>query len=214
MGRWTVAAACILSASTTLAALQPTLDRRAIEEAIFIGQSPIEPERARFHAPYRVRVGRAPVDWIDVITPFHRVELAAQASTRSGRRFGQREAVEVLQGIASQVDIVLELSFHPQNTFVGIPSYQVLLLGSDGARKPPQRVDLYPRFWSRPDATTPLLPDPKAKPVLGTGQPLLGGTVIAVFDGSTMDPKGRYQVLLMEGEAELARAALDFARMR
>ena len=58
-------------------------------------------ERTQFHAPYRVRVTQPPVDWIDVITPFHRVELAAETNARSGGRiFGQREAIEALREAA------------------------------------------------------------------------------------------------------------------
>ena len=59
--------------------MQPTLDRRGIEEAIQIGQSRLDAERARFHAVYRITVARPPVDWIDVITPYYRVALAVNS---------------------------------------------------------------------------------------------------------------------------------------
>src|SRR5688500_19953205 len=91
-------------------AVQLGLDRRAIEEAIYIGQSRIESERTRFHVPYRVRVNQPPVDWIDVITPFHRVELAAEMNARSGGRiFGQREAMESLKEASDQISVIIEM---------------------------------------------------------------------------------------------------------
>src|ERR1700752_3685242 len=106
----------------TAGAVQLALDRRAIEEAIYIGQSRIESERTRFHVPYRVRVAQPPIDWIDVITPFHRVELAAEVNARSGRRqFGQREAQEALRDVSDQIDLLIEMTFHPLNTFVAVP---------------------------------------------------------------------------------------------
>jgi hypothetical protein len=45
---------------------------------------------------------------------------------------------------------------------------------------------------------------------------VLGGTLIVAFDGTSLDPKGRYNVVVSEedGKAELARLALDLARMR
>ena len=98
MARLTTAAIVSLVCGVVSAgAIQLTLDRRAIDEAIYVGQSRIESERTRFHVPYRVRVAQPPIDWIDVITPFHRIELAAEMNARSGRRqFGQREALETL----------------------------------------------------------------------------------------------------------------------
>ena len=126
-------------------AVQLGLDRRAVEEAIYIGQSRIESERTRFHTPYRVRVAQPPIDWIDVITPFHRVELAAEMNARSGRRmFSQQDASDVLKGAANQIDLLIEMSLHPLNTFVAVPPYQVQLVLSGGRRVEPQHVERFP----------------------------------------------------------------------
>ena len=45
---------------------------------------------------------------------------------------------------------------------------------------------------------------------------MLGGTLIVAVDGTGLDPKGRYNVVVSEekGKTELARVALDLARMR
>ena len=185
-------------------AVQLGLDRRAVEEAIYIGQSRIESERTRFHTPYRVRVAQPPIDWIDVITPFHRVELAAEMNARSGRRmFSQQDASEVLKGAANQIDLLIEMSLHPLNTFVAVPSYQVQLVLSGGRRVEPQQ---------RPESAGPALPS--ASPVFGGGQPVVGGTILAALDGSTLDPNQRIEVVVLDGKTELARTPIDLGKMR
>ena len=196
-------------------AVQLTLDRRAIEEAIYIGQSRIESERARFHEPYRVRVARPPVDWIDVITPFHRVELAAEMSARRGARlFGQREAMEALRDVADRIDLLVEMTFHPLNTFVAVPSYGVEVVFAGGGRIAPRRVDRFPRFGPRPASSGPALPVPNANAAVGQGQPIIGATMVAALDGTELMPDQRIDVVVRDGETVLARTAIDLARMR
>jgi hypothetical protein len=194
-------------------AVQLGLDRRAVEEAIYIGQSRIEAERTRFHVPYRVRVAQPPIDWIDVITPFHRVELAAETNARSGRRmFSQQDASEVLKGAVNQIDLLIEMSFHPLNTFIAVPSYQVQLVLSGGRRVEPQHVERFPRFGPRPESAGPALPS--SSPVFGGGQPVVGGMILAALDGSTLDPNQRIEVVLLDGKTELARTPIDLGKMR
>jgi hypothetical protein len=213
--RAAVSIGCIVCGVASTEAVQLTLDRRAIEEAIYIGQSRIESERTRFHVPYRVRVTQPPIDWIDVITPFHRVELAAETNARSGRRqFGQQEAQEILRGVSDQIDLLIEMTFHPLNTFVAVPPYQVEVILPGGRRLGPRRIDRFPRFGPRPESPGPALPTPSASLVFGGGQPVVGGTMLAPLDGSMLDPKQRVDVVVMDGKTELARAAVDLGQMR
>jgi hypothetical protein len=215
MKRFVAVLGCVVCCAAAVGAVQLTLDRRAIEEAIHIGQSRIESERTKFHAPYRVHVTQPPVDWIDVITPFHRVELAAEMNARRGGRiFGQREAMDALRDAPDQIDLILEMSFHPLNTFVAVPLYQVEVILPGGRRIAPRRVDRFPRFGPRPAATAPALPTPNASAVFGGGQPVVGGTMIAALDGSSFDPNQRVEVVVMDGKTDLARAAVDLAQMR
>src|SRR5262245_16921436 len=129
-----MAVVCFLAvAAGSAGAVQPVLDRRGIEEAILIGQSRFDAERARFHTGYRIQVSRQPVDWIDVITPFHRVALAAEEKARLGDRvFGQREANAALNAAPNVIELLFELTFHPLNTFVGVPAYDVALTRANG----------------------------------------------------------------------------------
>jgi hypothetical protein len=50
--------------------------------------------------------------------------------------------------------------------------------------------------------------------VFGGGQPVVGGTMVAVLDGSMLDPKQRVDVVVMDGKTELARTAVDLGKMR
>jgi len=211
-----LAAICLIAAlSTSSGAVQMTLDERAITEAISIGQSRIDRERVRFHQQYRLTVKRVPVDWVDVITPFHRIVLAAEAKARAGNRlFAQREARAALNEAPGQITLVLELTFHPLNNFIGVPDYEIALLGAKGDRVQPDRVDRYPRSQPRVDTLTPELPIPGAAPVLSRGEPLLGGTLVVPFSATRLDPLGRYTVLVAEKGAELVRVPIDLAGLR
>src|SRR6185503_6630429 len=162
-------------------------------------QSRIDRERIRFHQPYRLMVKQSPLDWIDVITPFHRVVLAAEAKARTGNRlFAQREAFAALSEAPGQLTFVLELTFHPLNNFIGVPDYDIALLGSKGDRFQPDRLDRYPRSQPRVDTPTPEIPIPGAAPIFSKGEPVLGGTIVVPFAASKLDPVGRYTLVLAE----------------
>jgi len=204
---------CLVCGAVSSDAVQLGLDRRAVEEAIYIGQSRIESERTRFHTPYRVRVVQPPIDWIDVITPFHRVELAAETNARTGRRmFSQQDASDVLKGVVDQIDLLIEMSFHPLNTFVAVPLYQVQIGVPGGRRVEPKRIERFPRFGPRAESTGPALPG--SLPQFGTGQPVVGGTMLAPLDGSAFDPNQRIDVVVLDGKTELAKVSIDLGKMR
>jgi hypothetical protein len=206
---------CALYVCASVGAVQLTLDNRALFDAIGIGQSRFERERVAFHEPYRLRVARPPVDWIDVVTPFHRVVLAAEARARIGDRvFGQREALAVLSEAPGQIDLVVELTFHPQNTYVGIPPYEITLIGPRGAKVQPLRTDRYPRFQARVASPTPEVPIAGGAPFVGKGDPVLGGTIVTPFNGAALDPMALYTVIVSETGKELARVPMDLARLR
>jgi hypothetical protein len=212
---WRLAVVCgVLSASVFSSAMQVMLDRRAIEEAIQIGQSRFDAERARFHAVYRITLTRPPVDWIDVVTPYHRVALAAEGRARLGdRTFGQREASAALSAAPNLVELLIELTFHPLNTFVGVPAYDVTL-SAQGKPIKAQYINRYPRFGPRMDAGGPALPNPNAAPVLGNGQPMLGGTMVVGFAADVLDANGRYDIVIADGGKEMIRSGLELGKMR
>jgi hypothetical protein len=210
----TAALVCIGLTTASPSAIQLALDRRALEEAIYIGQSRIESERTRFHVPYRVRVSQPPIDWVDVITPFHRVELAAEANARAGNRmFSQQQALSALGDTPKQIDLLIEMSFHPLNTYVAVPLYDVELVVS-GNRVSPQRVDRYPRSGPRSESPGPAMPNPSTSSVFNTGAPVTGGTIVAIVDGEALNGTQRIDVIVKDGTTELARVPVDLKGMR
>ena len=73
----------LVTAAATLTAFEQNLDPQALAEAIELGQSRIDDMRSRFHAPYHIDVMQPPVDYIEVVTPFRRIAVDAEAHTRA-----------------------------------------------------------------------------------------------------------------------------------
>jgi len=194
------------------------LDRRALEVAQGLGRSPIAADHARFHAAYRVTIDEPPVDYLEVITPFRRVVLTSESAVVAGRRVGQRQALDALGDDPQQVDLVIELTFHPLNTFVGVPDYTVTLVPASPDEEPiePRSVARVPR--NGPRVTQPLLPTPLPvgqTPLPQGSQPLVGGTLIVALDGRQLDEAGVYDVVIADGAGEeVARATVDMGAFR
>src|SRR5688500_5832137 len=109
----------VVAAPGVVGAIDIVMDLQTVNAAIVLGQTRIERDRTRFHEPYRVALKKAPLDFIDIVTPFRLVVLAAETRARTGdRSFGQRQALELVAAAAHQVDIHVEFTFHPLNTYV------------------------------------------------------------------------------------------------
>jgi len=215
MARTSLLVIALFAATTGLVSFEQTLDPRSLSDAIDMGQSRVDDQRSRLHALYHTEVARAPVDYIEVVTPFRRVALEAEARTRAGERlFGQRQALATLGTDPSRVDIVIEMTFHPLNTFVGVPTYAVTLQAVvDAPPLLPRQTSHIPRFGARLSSARPY-PYSVATPPQRGSQPLLGGTIVATFDGLALDAQGSYFAVISDSGKELARARVDFAELR
>jgi len=202
--------------TASVAAYERTLDLRAIDEAIAIGQSRDAAGRLRFHQPYRIHVGRPPIDSVDVVTPFRRAELAAEERARAGDRlFRQRDALAVVAEHGDTLQLFVEATFHPQNTYVGVPAYVVTLARTDvPARVEPRDEQRIPRFGLRVNTAPTPLPYPVPPSLPSGGEPLAGGTVIVTFDGRRLDPLATYEVVIEESGKELSRVRVDLGKLR
>src|SRR2546430_6495807 len=174
MARTCLVLAALLTSTVAAGAFAQSLDPQALAEAIELGQSRIDDMRSRFHAPYRIEVMQPPVDYIEVVTPFRRIVLDAEAHTHAGERlYGQREALATLGDNPARVDLVVELTFHPQNNFIGVPDFTVILVAAGGMPVEPRNISRIPRFGPRlagvplphPHVTRPPAP-PGSQPVL------------------------------------------------
>lgn len=196
-----------------VAAFDPSLDLRAIDEAIAAGHARSEAVRRRFHDGYRLQVGRAPVDFVEVITPFRRVALAAEERAQAGDRlFRQRDALDAAKQHGQTLQLAVELTFHPLNTYVGVPPYRVTLgRAGETTRIEPRDLQRIPRSQPRVGgvSASPLSPG-----VPAAGQPVVGGTVLAIFDSARLDARGVYEVVIEEGAKELAKIRLDLNAVR
>src|SRR5215510_5376165 len=216
MARTDVVIVAVLAAFTaTISAFEPSLDPRSLADAIDLGQSRIDDVRSRFHAAYHIDVMQPPVDYIEVVTPFRRIALDAEARTRAGERlYGQREALATLGDNPSRLDLVVELTFHPLNNYVGVPAFTVSLLPPGGRAIEPRTINRVPRFGPRLSGMPlpyPYVANPAA---LQRSQPLLGGSIVATFDGTALDARGTYDIVVRDSGKDVAKATVDFARLR
>jgi hypothetical protein len=202
-----------VAGATTLLGVQTDVDLAAIDEALTLMRSGSQRELAQFNEPYRVTVEKAPVDYLEVVTPFRRIVLAGVARAAAGdRSFGQRQAIESLAEGGERLDVYAELTLSPLNTYIGVPDYTLALIDRSGKRINPTETTRLSRW-------TPRLPGPPAvppfqAPTIPLGSPLVGATVIAGFELKALSADGRYEVVVELGKEELARAVIALAGMR
>ena len=216
MARTDVVVVAVLTALTAaVGAFEPALDPRSLSEAIDLGQSRIDDVRSRFHAAYHIDVMQPPVDYIEVVTPFRRIALDAEARTRAGERlYGQREALATLGDNPSRLDIVVELTFHPLNNYVGVPAFTVTLMAPGGKAIEPRTIGRVPRFGPRLSGAALPYPYVANSAAPQGSQPLLGGSIIATFDGAALEARGTYLTVIRDSGKDVAKATVDLARLR
>jgi len=213
MRRMLAALILLATASTTaIDAVQKNLDLPAIDEALLLVRSGTPAELTRFNQPYRVTVAKAPVDYIDVVTPFRRIVLAGSARRALGdRSFGQRQALDLVAESGARLDVYVEMTFHPQNTYIGVPAYDVAL-STDGRRIAALDTTRVSRGTPRIEGP-PAVPAPRAAAVpLGTT--LLGATLIGGFDLDALAPAGAYDVVVELSGEEVMRAPIMLGALR
>lgn len=190
-----------------------------IGQALSLGQTSITSELTRFHQPYRLEVARPPVDYVEVVTPFRRIVLAAQTRQRAGdRRFGQREALEVEAAAPRQIDLYAELTFHPLNTFVLVPAYRVYVLTPSNEILLPRNSSNMARYGPRVEgAPSPTMPTPvPGGATRGRSQPMLGATLVMSFDAELLAGKcaQRCDVVIEEAGKSRVQVALSLASLK
>jgi hypothetical protein len=210
----------VILATGAVSGFERSLDLPLINAATAIGESRVESVRTQYHRPYRIPVARAPIDYIDVVTPFRRIVRIAEDRARAGARpLGQRETLDAAGDRIGLVEFFVELTFHPLNTYVGVPLYEVELASALQPTAPqptrilPVQVNRTPRFGARVAGTPPLSPNIPLN-VPGANEPMLGGTVIAGFDALGLDPAGVYEVVVKEQGKELARVPVNLGSLR
>ena len=210
----------VILATGAVSGFERSLDLPLINAATAIGESRVESVRTQYHRPYRLLVARAPIDYIDVVTPFRRIVLIAEDRARLGNRpLGQRETLAAAGDRVSLVEFMVELTFHPFNTYVGVPLYEVELVAlqpitpARPTKILPLQINRTPRFGARVDGMPPLSPSVPLN-VPGISEPMLGGTIVAGFDALGLESAGVYDVVVNEKGKELARVRVNLGSLR
>jgi len=196
-----------LRVGVTLAVLLPSSARAVVvvpgaEDVLRAMRLAREPEekRVQFHAPYVFALDAATVERIEVVTEFRRYVLTAEEQLRLGNWLftqGTREAQDAVRPWRGHLSIVARLRFHPQNTFVSIPPYEIVVGGPDVTVVDVIRTPINGFLAKAPAAAI---------------APMTGATIEAVFDAASIgQTTSRVSVRL--AEQDLAHVTIDFGRL-
>jgi hypothetical protein len=223
--RTAVAAAGVLlalaGAADRAAAVDANIDREAIDDAITFARQATRDRRREFHDAYLHEPGGT-IRRISLISEYRRVVLLVEEKMRLlDRGYGVRQMTEALAPWRGLLEVVVELQFHPQNAYVGVPLIDVLIAPLDGA--PPltpivaeatERIPHFGRYWDPPPMDAPWWPFPHpGVPLVRGTEPLTGGWVQARFDTRPLR-QGRYDVVVKDGTTTLGQATFDFGALR
>jgi hypothetical protein len=168
------------------------------ERALLIGRA-FDEERARFHRPYVLAIGDPTVEQIEVVTEFRRVVLFAEEQIRRGdHMFGLRQAEAAMRPWHGKVTCVARLRFHPLNTFLASPPYEIVVGDPPIPALDVRRTSLYANATNQ-------------KPVGPV--PLTGAVVESDFDAVAVGQSPR-QIRVVLGGKEVVRTTLDFGTVQ
>ena len=180
-------------------AVAPIVRDQDIERALKLAQAR-DDTRAQFHAPYIVNVNDATLERVEVITEFRRYVLTTEEQLRMGRWLfaqGIKDAQGILRPWRGRLSLVSRLRFHPHNTLLGLPPYE-LTIGDP---------DIVPVDVVRTPITALL--SGKAH---DWSAPLLGATIESVFDAVSVGDTVRPVRLSLDGK-DVARVSIDFSKL-
>ena len=216
-----------LALTLAIAALAPAgavdvhLDSEAIDRAIIFARQATREERQTFHDGYERLPGER-VRRISLVSEYRRVVLLVEEKMRLlDRNYGVRQMTQALTPWRGLLEVIVELQFHPQNNYVGVPLIDVLLVPLDSAGAPepvvPEATDRRPRFglfWDPPPMDAPWWPfPPPSVPVIAGSEPLTGGWLHARFDATSL-ARGRYDVVVKDGATTLGKGEFDFGAIQ
>lgn len=208
-------------ASRPARAVQAHLDADGIDQAIIFARQATREERRLFHDGYFRTPGDA-VRRISLVSEYRRVVLLVEEKMRIlDRGYGVRQMTDALKPWRGLVEVIVELQFHPQNNYVGVPPVDVQLVPLDApatrgplAAEGGERRPRYGLFWDPPPMDAPWWPfPPPYVPVITGSEPLTGGWVQVRFDALPL-VRGRYQVVVKDGPRTLGSGDFDMGALR
>jgi len=198
-----LAAVALMFVPAALAAITDVLSERDVAQALSIATGP-EPARARFHQSYRVAVDHPVIEHLEIISEFRRFVLAAEDQLKAGNwmmaRGGfdskGRTLKDLLRPLEGQLSVRARLRFHPQNNYVTLPAFDILL----------GEPTLLAINAVRTAHTTPSTGEP------GTRDVIDGATIEVFYNAPTINDRVLPMRLFFEGR-EQARIDIDFSRV-
>ena len=220
--RLAVVALAMLALAPRPRALEANLTTKGVDDAIVFARMAQRAARQAFHDRYVRTVGDT-VRRISIVSEYRRVVLRTEEHIRLGdRSYGVRQLTTEIEPWRGSLEVVVELAFHPQNTYVGVPLIDVLLVPLDGPGPTPMPIiadatDRIPRFgafWDPLPPDTPWWPfPPVTRTVTPKAEPVTGGWVQARFEAAPL-ATGRFDVVVKEGAKTLGAAEFDFGALR
>ena len=199
------AVACLLLALVlppTVGAIDVSLDRASVAQAVRIGQSS-EPDLERFHSAYRVPVDDPVIRSVEVVSEFRRIVQLTEGRVRlRDATWDAARAGNAAREFNGRLDLVLQLQFSPANTYRTIPGYS-LVLYPRGA----------PGSVLRPVDTRSAASYISAQPA-PPGTPILAATVTATFDATQADTSSPVLVGIFLDGREVRRVPVDLGSIR
>ena len=192
--------AALIVAPHGLGAFTVSLTNQDIERALKLGRSS-ERERALFHARYVLLLQHSVAQQIEVITEFRRYVLKTEERVRLGDWMfsqGVRAAQQELRPWQGRVSVVAQLQFDPQNTYVSVPPFVLLVGGIPEVA--PVEGHMTP-VWSLPFQTRNR-----------QSTYLVGATIQIDFDAAALGQTRRPVSVILDGQ-DLAQVTIDFAAM-
>ena len=196
-------AAALVFVPAALAAVTDSLSERDVAQALSIANGS-EASRALFHAPYRVVADDPIIEQLEIISEFRRFVLAAEDQLKAGNWMMARGGFDakgrtlrdLLRPLEGQLSVRARLRFHPQNNYVTVPAFDILLgeptlLAINAVRIP---------------HTTRSTGEP------GTRDVINGATIEVFYNAPTIADRVLPVRLFFEGR-ERARISVDFARL-
>jgi hypothetical protein len=204
-------------------ALEANLTAQAVDDAISFARMAQRGARQVFHDRY-VRSVSETVRRISIVSEYRRVVLRTEEHIRLGDRgYSVRQLTTEIEPWRGSLEVIVELAFHPQNTYVGVPLIDVLLVPLDrpgpGTAMPliADATDRIPRFgayWDPLPPDTPWWPFPPVSlTVTPKAEPVTGGWVQARFAAAPL-ATGHFDVVVKEGAKTLGAADFDFGALR
>ena len=197
-------ATALLLAGAPVAAVTEVLTERDYAYAISIANGS-EATRTLFHTPYTLVVNEPTIEHVEVVTELRRFVLAAEDQLKAGNwmmaRGGfdpkGRTLKDLLRPLEGQVSIRARLRFHPQNSYIVLPAFDILL--GD------------PTLLAINAIRTPHITRASGEP--GTRDIIDGATIEVFYNAPTVDDRTLPIRMLLEGK-ELTRVSVDFSRLQ